>query len=159
MKRGQLFLIEVIISITVLIILVTAMFSTVNFSPPVDTSELYESGENAIDILVETGAMEAYVLTANYSYYTLDETLVDVDNADKVVVDETISSSIPLIAEYKAYTYKFDGNEWKQLDIVNFDASISSGSDIAVVEYYMPGFDGVFEQYRFQIYLWYEVIL
>ena len=60
-RKGQLFLIEVIISLTVLIVLITALFATISFSPPISDNNLQIRGENAINSLVETGDLYDYL--------------------------------------------------------------------------------------------------
>lgn len=158
-RKGQLFVIEVLISLTILIVLVTALFSTINFSPPPSNSQLEEIGDNVIDRLVESGDLFSYFDGANYSYYTLYEDIFDNSNATKKAVSDTIASSIPLIANFKAFTYRYNTTEanWEQVDIMNFETTLPVKNNVVIVEYYTPGFNGQFVEFKFQIHIWYEV--
>ncbi len=163
-RKGQLFVIEVLISLTILIVLVTALFSTINFSPPPSSSQLEEIGENVLDRLVETGEIFSYFEDANYSYYTLYEDIFDNSNETKKAVSDTITSSIPLIANYKAFTYRYNETVidleqvgWEQVDIINFETTLPVKNNIVIVEYYTPGFYGQFVEFKFQLHIWYEV--
>ncbi|MCY3411664.1 MAG: hypothetical protein INQ03_08545 [Candidatus Heimdallarchaeota archaeon] len=165
-RRGQLFLIEVIISLSVLLILVTTLFSTQTFTQPVDTSDLYTRGENAMTTLIDSGYLESYFYGANWSYYfKLGEIteqppfLYENDNITKSRVIDTIESSIPSIANYKAHTERYNPVDgvWDDIDTINYFASLPQGYNIVVLEYYCPGILGVYDQYKFRLYMWYEV--
>ena len=158
-RKGQLFVIEVLISLTILIVLVTALFSTINFSPPPSSTQLEEIGDNVIDRLVDSGDLFRYFEDASYSYYTLYEDIFDNSNETKVAVSDTITSSIPIIANYKAFTYRYNDTvtEWEQVDIINFETTLPVKNNIVIVEYYTPGFYGQFVEFKFQLHIWYEV--
>lgn len=155
-RRGQLFLIEVIVGLTVLIILVTTLFSVQTFTPPQSTSLLDTRAEAIIQSLEDSGAIYKYFYSARQNYLQTNSSL-DNTNSNKTLVGDTISSSIPLIGNYKAFTYSQIGGSWTQIDVVHFDASLPSGTDFTVVEFYCPGIYGSFTPFKFQLYLWYEV--
>lgn len=152
-------MIEVIISISVLLVLVTALFGTQQLSPPPDSSNLQEVGENLLDAISNSGKLWEYYEDANYSYYTLDLRVFDSLNETKLDIINSIKSSIPLIANFKAFTYRFNPStsSWDFIDTINFEAYTPSGSQITFVELYTPGFKGNFEQFKIQLSLWYEV--
>ncbi|MCH8907959.1 MAG: hypothetical protein IH840_12795 [Candidatus Heimdallarchaeota archaeon] len=156
-RRGQLFLIEIIVALSILFVLIAALFSTQQFSPPADTSNLDQLGHEILSTLVDSDILFTYLEQASYSFYTIGETIFDNTNETKVVVFDTIESGIPLIAGFKAYAYQMNAGQWDRVDIVNFEAYIPSGSETIVNEYYTPGFNGVFVEYKFQLLLWFEV--
>ncbi len=158
-RKGQLFLIEVIIAISVLLILVTTLFSTQNFSPPVQNSNLQESGEQAINSLVENGKLFTYLEGANYSYYQLGDDIWDETNSTKIDTANSIEASLPLIANFKVFTDRYNevSNTWEQIDVINFAFPLPQGYDISIVEYYTPGFNGVYAQFKIKLFVWYEV--
>ncbi|MHA2250251.1 MAG: hypothetical protein ACXAD7_07810 [Candidatus Kariarchaeaceae archaeon] len=163
-RRAQLFLIEVIIALTVLIVLVTILFSSQTLSPPQDQTNLDARGSNAINLLVESGELWTYYEFANYSYYTIGNKIFDENNVTKLGISNTIESAIPLIANFKVFVYRYNttaisGEEWVRIDIINFSADSPTGSDIVIVEHYSPGFNGVFVPFKFQLNLWYEVVV
>ncbi|MDH5401512.1 MAG: hypothetical protein OEZ01_04400 [Candidatus Heimdallarchaeota archaeon] len=156
--KSQLFLIEVIVSLSVLIIIVTALFSTQNFTPPISTTNLQESGENAIKLLVESGELFLYFEAAFNNYDLNNLTLLSESDPSKIPVMNTITSSIPSIANYKATAYRYNSTQldWQQIDIVNYESD-SSGFDVVDVEYYAPGYNGIYQEIIFRLFLWYEV--
>jgi len=158
-KSGQLFLIEVIVALSVLLVLVSALFSLQTFSPTTSTTNLEERGASAIESLVETGTIFTYFDSANNSFYILDERNLDEGDVSKTSVTETIDTSIPIIAEFKVFTYRYNItiSEWELLDTINFEVTTPSSNDISTLEYYSPGFNGVFAEFKFQLILWYEV--
>ena len=158
-RRGQLFLMEVIISLTVLFALVTILFSNQQLSPPPTSSNLDEVGNNILNLLRDNDDLYEYITDANYSYYDLGSTQFDSNNITKVNIFETIESAIPILANFKTFVFRFNPSTllWDQIDIINFEAYTPSGSDITQTELYIPGFNGVFDEYRFQLSIWYEV--
>lgn len=158
-RRGQLFLIEVIVALVVLIILITTLFSIQTFSPPPSQTNLQERGENVIDILEINGIIYDYFDLANDSYYIDNNRTVPSSNLVKTQVINTISSNIPTIADFKAFSERYNpilGN-WERIDIIKFDTDIPNGVEIEVAEFYSPGFYGEFDQFKFQLLIWYEV--
>ncbi len=166
-KKGQLFLIEVIVALTVLMVLITVLFSTQTISPPPTETNLNESGSNAISALVESGELWNYYDLANESYHVLGKSRLEVSNVTKISVTNTIRSSIPVIANFKAYLYRFNSTlfaidpsiAWVQIDVINFETNDPTSSDIVVVEHYSPGYNGAFAGFKFQLNLWYDVVL
>ncbi len=160
-RKAQLFLIEVIISLSILVILITALFSAVNFTNPTNTVDLHNRGVNAINSLEDSGDIYTYFDQANYSYYTLKEDIFDQTNITKKNVENTIMSNLPLIANFKAFTYRYNNtiNTWEQIDVLKFENELPSGNDITVVEYYCPGFNGNFAEFKIQLFIWYEVLV
>ncbi len=158
-RKGQLFLMEVIISLTVLFALVTILFSNQQLSPPPTTNNLDEIGNNILNLLHEDDDLYDYLVEANFSYYNLGLTLLDSNNASKVDIFNTIKSAIPILANFKTFVFRFNPvtSLWDQIDIINFEAYTPSGSDITQTELYIPGFNGIFDQYRVQLSIWYEV--
>ena len=157
----QLFLIEVIVALTVLMVLITVLFSTQTISPPPTETNLNESGSNAISALVESGELWNYYDLANESYHVLGKARLEVSNVTKISVTNTIRSSIPVIANFKAYLYRYNSTllAWVQIDVINFETNDPTSSDIVVVEHYSPGYNGVFAGFKFQLNLWYDVVL
>lgn len=156
-RRGQLFLIEIIVALSILFVLIAALFSTQQFSPPADTSNLDQLGHEILSTLVDSDILFTYLEQASYSFYKIGERIFDNSNETKVLVFDTIESGIPLIAGFKAYAYQMNGGQWDRVDIVNFEVTLPSGSETIVNEYYTPGFNGVFIEYKFQLLLWFEV--
>ena len=158
-RRGQLFLIEVIISLSVLIILVTTLFATQNFSPPVSTTNLQQRGEQAIEALVESGNMFSYLNGANNSFYIQGNDIMNENDPLKLAVIDTLYSSLPIIANFKVHVERFNKINlfWEQIDIVNFELSLPSSGKLVTIEYYMPGFNGIFDEFVFRLSIWYEV--
>ncbi|MHA2402929.1 MAG: hypothetical protein ACXADH_08080 [Candidatus Kariarchaeaceae archaeon] len=160
-KKGQLFLIEVIVALTVLMVLITVLFSTQTISPPPTETNLNESGSNAISALVDSGELWDYYDLANESYHVLGKSRLEVSNVTKISVTNTIHSSIPVIANFKAYLYRYNSTllAWVQIDVINFETNDPTSSDIVVVEHYSPGYNGAFAGFKFQLNLWFDVVL
>ena len=158
-RRGQLFLMEMIVALTVLFALVTILFSNQQLSPPPTSNNLAEIGTNSLELLQESGHLYQYLDHANYSYYTLGESRLDANNQTKIDMHNTIRAAIPILADFKIFTYRFNSslNQWLQIDIINFEAYTPSGTDISFSEIYVPGFNGIFDQFRVQLTIWFEV--
>ncbi|OLS25437.1 MAG: hypothetical protein HeimC2_18930 [Candidatus Heimdallarchaeota archaeon LC_2] len=158
-RKGQLFLMEVIISLTVLFALITILFSNQQLTPPPVTNNLDEVSNNILNLLSEDEDLFKYLTNANYSFYTLGSSLFDSNNATKVSIFNTIKSGIPILSNFKTFIFRFNPStpSWDQIDIINFEAYTPSGSDITQSELYIPGFQGLYDQYRIQLSIWYEV--
>jgi hypothetical protein len=48
---------------------------------------------------------------------------------------------------------------WVQIDVINFETNDPTSSDIVVVEHYSPGYNGAFAGFKFQLNLWFDVVL
>ncbi|MHA2503262.1 MAG: hypothetical protein ACXAE3_10360 [Candidatus Kariarchaeaceae archaeon] len=158
-RRGQLFLIEVVIALSVLIILISALFTVQTFEVTNSSSNLAESGNQAISVLVESGLMVDYLRQANYSFYTLGDTFFDSLNQTKLNVEYTVDGILPPLANFKILVERYNPSAatWDRIDVLNLEQSLPGGSEIVTVEHYCPGYDGLFDQYTVQIQMWYEV--
>lgn len=158
-RKGQLFLMEVIISLTVLFALITILFSNQQLTPPPTTNNLDDIGNNILNLLSEDLSLYDYITNANYSFYTLGSSLFDSNNQTKLDIFNTIKAGIPSLANFKTFVFRYNPSNalWDQIDIINFEAYTPSGSDITQTELYLPGFRGFFDQYRIQLSIWYEV--
>ena len=157
-RKAQLFIMEVIIAVSVLLILVTALFSTQNFSPPPEETNLGERISNAIESIIESGELYDYITSANTSFYVDGNSILDAGNQNKADVKNSILASLPAIASFKAFTLRFNETTqiWQRIDVVNYEIVLPS-IGVELIEQYIPGFRGIFAQFRFQIYAWYEV--
>ena len=70
-KRAQLFLIEVVIALSVLIVLISALFSVQTFENSQPNETLFDNGQQAINLIVDNGLIFQYLSEANYSFYSL----------------------------------------------------------------------------------------
>jgi hypothetical protein len=158
-RKGQLFLMEVIVAITILFALVTILFSNQQLSPPPVSNNLDEIGNNTLHLLKDSGELYDYLIEANYSYFTLGLTLFDSNNQTKINIHNTIRSSIPILADFKVFVFRYNSSnvEWDQIDIINFESYTPAGSDITHTELYIPGFNGIFDTFRVQLSMWFEV--
>ncbi len=161
-RRAQLFVIEVIVALTVLIVLVSILFTPQSLSPPPNQSDLAGDGQNAISILVASGNLWKYFEAANYSFYDNNTGIIlDPNNDTKQPIANTIRSSIPLIANFKVFVYRYNNisQAWDRIDIINYEAYTPSGIDVEVVESYSIGYYDSFTPFIFQLNLWFEVVL
>ena len=162
-KKGQLFLIEVIIAVTVLIVLVSALFAIQSFSPPPSDSNLKDRGDNIIENIRNSGILFDYFDAAFYSFYILKNRNIDNSNSSlfnsQNAVVKDIDAGLSSITNFKAFTERFNDTtgEWERLDTINFEVILPRGNDIVAVEYYTPGYNGVYAQFKFILFLWYEV--
>ena len=158
-RRGQLFLIEVVIALSVLIVLISALFSVQTFQKNQPNESLYDNGKQAIELMVDNGLMFQYLSEANYSFYGLGSEFFDPLNSTKLEVKYTIDGMLPALANFKVFVERYNPSlsNWDQIDVVNLVQNLPTGSEIITVEYYCPGFGGVFDQYTFQLQLWLEV--
>ena len=66
-RKGHAFLIEMIIAVSVLLVLVTTLFSTQTITSPTNPNALDGIGDEVMDILVDSGDLYDYFGMANYS--------------------------------------------------------------------------------------------
>jgi hypothetical protein len=142
-----------------MIILITALFTLQSFSTPSSNTNLDERGNNILQSMKDSGLLFEYFAEANYSYYTVGDNIFDPQNTTKVEVYNSILAGIPTIANFKAFTYRYSeaDSAWVRIDIVNFNLDLPTGSEIYTVEYYTPGINGIYDQFKFTLFLWYEV--
>lgn len=158
-QRGQLFLIEVIIALSVLLILVTTLFATQTFTTPVEDTNLQERGEAVLVSMRDSGQLYEYIDGANYSHYTLGVDIWDLEdqNVTKIDTKKNIEASLPLIANFRMITKRYTNGIWDQIDVLNFETALPSGYDISIVEMYIPGYNGIYAQFTIKLYIWFEV--
>jgi hypothetical protein len=158
-KRGQLFLIEVVIALSVLIVLISALFSVQTFDNSQPNETLFDNGQQAIDLMVDNGLIFQYLGEANYSFYTLGSEFFDPLNETKQEVEYTIDGILPPLANFKVFTERYNPTTltWDPIDVINLEQTLPTGSEIVSLEQYFPGFGGVFDQFTFQLMIWYEV--
>ena len=112
-----------------------------------------------MDILVDSGDLYDYFAMANYSYYILGLTTFDDLNSTKVLIENTIDSNLPLVANFKTQTWRYNPVllQWEFIDSINKEVTTPTGTEISVSEFYIPGFNGGFDEFRFVLNIWYEV--
>ena len=86
--------------------------------------------------------MFSYLEASNYYYYIQENDFMDANGPLKIAVVETISASLPIIANFKVHVERNNvaGLLWEQMDIINFELSLPSSGEIVIIEHYIPSF-------------------
>jgi hypothetical protein len=152
-KKGQLYLMEVLVALGVIIVMMVSLISFQVKTPPVEVESSIES-----DIMTILIALDEEGLLANYA---------KADNENNLAVKTTLGNSIentlrtqlPLSVQHNGsllrYVSVVNGiTVWETRDSLN---SISAPDDIEIysVEYLVPGYDSTFITYRIIIQAWY----
>ena len=161
MRKAQLFVIEVIVAVSVVILLLSSLLSVQTLNdPPADVSELYDTAEAVVEALVESGDFYKYV-DAAYSAYLASNTLSDSDVAASVIV-KSLKAALPSTAKFKAFlSIRTPAGQFSAIDSLNSDP-IPSQVEIANYQFFIEGYYSpvrghVNEAFIFLVQAWYEV--
>jgi hypothetical protein len=162
-RRGQLFMIEVIVSVSVMVILITSLFAFQNISPPpIRTDHLVHDIEVAVLTLKEHGILYEFFDASKNSFFDEGIPLPETDETERQVV-RALTTSLPTIVSLTIQLFYFD--ETTNTSIIINSANnvpIPPAASIQSYEYYSPGhyseiYGYTTDTYRFLVLAWYEV--
>ena len=160
-KRSVLFIVEVIIAISVLLLLLGGLFAVQNrITPATDLSKLYDRVEICVNGLVEKRTIFDYFDAVNA---TLNSSLgVSDKNAMKLLITQALMTALPVTASFAIFTSIIDDSNLSLVvDVIN--GPVNPISEPAVhYEYYSQGYYSqtsssfVFTSFKFAVQAWYE---
>ena len=160
-KRSQLFVIEVLVAIGVIIILLSTLFSSQNFSEPSqdNPSEDLAYLENAVLAAKDSGILYKYFDDARTAYLG-GSSLSSTDPTEQALVN-SLKASLPENFQFFVSLY-YDANSndtYVLIDLANQNAVQLPDTSLLVYEYYSPAHNSanngpVYERYRFQVTAW-----
>ncbi len=159
-SRAQLFIIEVVVAVTVLILLLSGLFSIQNTqSPPQSVENLEYQIEATLDALKDSHALYNYYDAAKERYQA-GSTLAD-SNDTALVIINAFRTVLPEAAEFTILLYFRISGSFTPIDRLN-EVSIPSNVQLTSVEdismgHYSPVYGLVSDTYRIQVQAWYEV--
>lgn len=159
-RKAQLFLIEVIISVSIMVILISALFSTQTITPPADdVNDLPAKAEAIIIALKENGLLYNYIDAAKTAFLGGSE--LASTNSTEIEIIHAFTAGLPLTSQFTLRLYRNSGASYQLIDIAN-KVPIPGGANVANYEHYIPGYNSptygpLFEEYRFQVLLWYNI--
>ncbi len=160
-SKSQLFVIEVLVAVGVILILLTTLFSAQNFSEPIkdDPSTELKYMENAVMELKRNGILYEYFDAARQAY--LSGTPLSANSPVEQKLIQSIQSSLPSNFEFLVSLYHDvnDNGTFTLIDLANQNSPQSADSNILVYEYYSAAHNSVasgpvYERYRFQLTAW-----
>ncbi|RMG20862.1 MAG: hypothetical protein D6732_28290 [Methanobacteriota archaeon] len=160
-NKSQLFVIEVLVAIGVILILLTTLFSAQNFSEPIkdDPSSDLKYLENAVRELRESGILFEYFDAARQAFLS-GSPLSSSSTVEQKLV-QALKASLPSNFEFLVNLYHDINNNgtYTLIDLANQNSPQSPDSDILVYEYYSAAHNSmnagpVYERYRFQLTAW-----
>ena len=155
-RRGQLFLIEVFISVSVLILLMSALViiaPSSNSRESTSNDELIENAQFILQTLQEAGLLKDYL----EEFHNDNSTNLTLQREIAEITEYSVSS----IVRFQFNFLRLDSNqEWEVLDALHFDsgAEPAESAEIVSIETFVGGFSTTLASYTVQINLWYEGI-
>jgi type II secretory pathway pseudopilin PulG len=152
-KKGQLYLIEVLVALGVIIVMMVALISFQVKTPPVDVDSSLEH-----DIMTILIALDEQDLLTNYIKADNED-----NNASKTAlgksIEDTFRTQLPLSVQYNGTLFRYESvisgiTIWETRDSLN-SISAPEGMEIYSVEYLIPGYDSTLITYRIIIQAWY----
>ncbi|MCG3217365.1 MAG: hypothetical protein KAR35_00085 [Candidatus Heimdallarchaeota archaeon] len=152
-KKGQLYLIEVLVALGVIIVMMVSLISFQVKTPPVEVKASIEH-----DILTILIALDKQGLLANYAKADNENNITSKTSLG-MLIEDTFRTQLPLSVQYNCslfrYDYVFDGSiVWETRDTLN-PISAPSDIDIYSVEHLIPGYDSTLITYIIIIQAWY----
>lgn len=158
-RRAQLFMIEVVVSVSVMVILVTALFAFQNITPPPTASDdLSNDLETAVLALKETRILYEYFDAAKEAY--LNNEILLATNDFELNIVRAIEGSVQDVVSFTIKLY-YNDNGFVLIDIAN-EVPIPGSTSLTSYELYSPGhysdtYGYTTDNYRFLVIGWYEV--
>lgn len=167
-KKAQLFVIEVIFSVALLLALTIFIFTvstqqqettTTNESMKGISKQVYASLKDMRENLV----LDHYIEKANTSFYTTSQFL-DNANPQKLAVEETLQSTLTNNYMFRATLFRNDNNQWRIIDMIHETQQPPQGARTITVEYFVntvfdvgaPSY-AIEDSFRLSIIIW-EVV-
>ncbi len=127
-KKGQLFLLEVFISLSVLILLMIALFQVEFTTRPTYQENLSEIGYNALDSLNQAGTLKPLIY-----------------NQQITELADSLDASLPANVLWRLSVNDEDGTT---IYSIYWDRTPPSDATIGVSEYFLFGFETNLDQFR-----------
>ena len=159
-SRAQLFIIEVVVAVTVLILLLSGLFSIQNNQSPTQSVDILEGQViNVLDALKESHDLYNYFDAAKAQYLQGSSLSDTVDTAMTVI--RAFENTLPATASFTINLYYQISGNFTPIDRLNV-VSIPSNVQLTSVEdismgHYSTGNALVTDTYRVQVLAWYEV--
>lgn len=152
-KKGQLYLIEVLVALGVIIIMMVSLISFQVKSPTVEYETSLEH-----DILTIFTALDEQGILANYIKAD-NENNATVKSSLRAIIEDTFSTLLPLSVQYNGSLYKHDSVSngetiWEQRDSLNI-INAPDSTEIYSVEYFIPGYGTTLITYKITLQAWY----
>ncbi|MHA1911384.1 MAG: hypothetical protein ACTSYA_06785 [Candidatus Kariarchaeaceae archaeon] len=152
-KKGQLYLIEVLVALGVIIVMMVSLISFQVKTPPVDVESSIEH-----DIMTILIALDEQGILANYAKADNENDIASKTSLG-ASIEDTFRTQLPISIQYNGSLFRYDSvingiTVWETRDSLN---SIFAPDDINVysVEYLIPGYDSTLITYRIIILAWY----
>ena len=162
-KRSVLFIVEVIIAISVMLLLLGGLFAVQNTSTPSNNlDKLNERIEICVEALIEKGVVFDYFDTVNNRVLNSSFGVSD-KNETKQLIIQAVTTALPITALFSISTSFLhnDSNEFLVVDVINGPINPIS-KPTTYYEYYTQGYYSqltnsfVFNSYKFAVQAWYE---
>ena len=149
-KRGQLFLIEVLIAVSVLVIMVAALGKVTTSVDVKPDTNLDEQGLALLTELDQQGLLEKYAAAI------ASGSSVNIANNRTLlisIIDTTLSDNV----EYKLQFFTLSAGNWVEdtTAALNSQVTVPATVDLTVVEYVIPGYGTTLQATTFRLSLWY----
>ncbi len=160
-KRSQLFLIEVIVALSVLIILISSLFAAQNFPAPskVDNSKSLDVLKSVTQELQSSGLLAKYEEAAKQQYLN-GSFLKDTNATEQQLVTAIYAGLLPNTEFSVKLFYDTNGQgNFQLIDIANQDVPQIAVQQTTSFEYYSPGYYSSvygpsFDAFKFVITSW-----
>lgn len=144
-KKGQLFIIEAFIAVTVMIIMVTAIYEVqLNTHPPQETKidqQLYDVFNN----LERTGKLDQFIVALK----TGNPTVI---NENKLVIENAFKVVLPANGEIKFYCYNVTSSQIIENSWIN--KNVKPSGAVTSSEYLILEVNGNYEPFIFHLEAW-----
>ncbi len=144
-KKGQLFIIEAFIAVTVMIIMVTAIYEVqLNTHPPQETKidqQLYDVFNN----LEKTGKLDQYIVALKAGNPT-------VINENKLIIENAFKVVLPANGEIRFYCYNVTNSQIIENSWIN--KNVNPSGTVTSSEYLILEVNGNYEPFIFHLEAW-----
>ncbi len=160
-RKSQLFVIEVLIAVGVLLVLLSTLFASQNFSDPINDDVTSDQVllEKAISSVRTSGALYEYFDAARQEFLNGGD--LPSTNQTEITLIQGISAALPSNFRFSVRLYSdlSSNGTFTLIDLANQEVPRTGAEQLIIYEYYSSShyseiFGPVYHKYRLQVIAW-----
>ena len=144
-KKGQLFIIEAFIAVSVMIIMVTALYEVQIATQPTTESNFHENIYSTMKALDKNGVLDEFI------YALKIDSLTDI-NIQKTIIQQALYGALPDNGEFKLYCQNVTSTQIITSSWINQHLSLST--EAIGIDYMITEIMGEYEPCIFHLHVW-----
>jgi hypothetical protein len=144
-KKGQLFIIEAFIAVSVMIIMVTALYEVQLATQPTSEMNFHENIYSTMKALDNNGVLDEFV------YALKIDSVIDI-SSQKAIIQQALYSALPDNGEFRLYCQNVTSSEIMTNSWINQHLSLAT--EAIGIDYMITEIMGEFDPCIFHLHVW-----